>query len=334
MDVKLGRISVGTPFGPVTRLVAAEPAKSRVVDLATAEILRRQAKGATQEAAQRLASAIFPASMAAAIGLGDAFLETAHEAAEARGDDAATAISAVNWLSAVDPPVIRDGLTFVKHIKQFHERVGVEPAESLLEIPGYFKSTPFTAVGHDAEVPKPFYTDHFDYELELGYVVGRVCHNRTPEEARQALFGVTIFNDFSARDIQKIELKIGMGPGKGKDCAFGIGPWIVTMDEIGRLDDLEMAVRINGKECSRGNSAETVWSPGELLAYISISEFVQPGDLIGSGTVGNGSGLEIGRKLEVGDVLELEVSRIGTLRNKIGPPEEKRWWPEKRKKFW
>jgi len=332
--VKLGRISVETPFGPVTRLVAVDTTKGRVVDLATAEILRRRAKGATQEAAQRLASAIFPGSMSAAIGLGDIFLETAHEVVEARGDDASTAISNVNWLSAVDPPVIRDGLTFVKHIKQFHERVGVEPTEALLEIPGYFKGTPFTAVGHDAEVPKPFYTDYFDYELELGYIVGRVCHNLTPDEARQALFGVTIFNDFSARDVQKIEMKIGMGPGKGKDFAFGIGPWIVTMDEIGRLDDLEMMVRINGKECSRGNSAETVWSPGESLAYMSISEYVQPGDLFASGTVGNGSGLEIDRRLEAGDVLELEVSRIGTLRTKIGPPEEKRWWPEKRKKFW
>ncbi|WP_407123271.1 fumarylacetoacetate hydrolase family protein [Bradyrhizobium sp. STM 3561] len=332
--MKLGRISVDTPFGPVSRLVAAEPSKSRVVDLASAEVLRRQAKGATREAAQRLSSAIFPPSMSAAIALGEVFLETAHEAVTSRADDAATAISNVNWLSAVDPPVIRDGLTFVTHIKQFHERVGVEPTEALLEIPGYFKGTPFTAVGHDAEVPKPFYTDYFDYELELGYVVGRICHNLTPEEAQKALFGVTIFNDYSARDVQKLEMKIGMGPGKGKDFAFGIGPWIVTMDEIGRLDDLEMAVRINGKECSRGNSKETIWSPGESLAYMSISEYVQPGDLFASGTVGNGSGLEIGRKLEPGDVLELEVSRIGTLRSKITAPEEKRWWPEKRKKFW
>jgi 2-keto-4-pentenoate hydratase/2-oxohepta-3-ene-1,7-dioic acid hydratase in catechol pathway len=314
--------------------VAAETTKNRVVDLATAEVLRRQARGATREAAQRFSSAIFPGSMSAAIALGDIFLATAHEAVEARGDDAATSISSVNWLSAVDPPVIRDGLTFAKHIRQFHERVGAEPTEALLEIPGYFKGTPFTAVGHDAEVPKPFYTDYFDYELELGYVVGRVCHNVTPDEARQALFGVTIFNDWSARDVQKLEIKIGMGPGKGKDFAFGIGPWIVTMDEIGRLDDLEMTVRINGKECSRGNSAETVWSPAELVAYMSISEYVQPGDLIASGTVGNGSGLEIDRKLEVGDVLELDVSRIGTLRNRVGPPEEKRWWPERRKKFW
>ncbi|WP_375779372.1 fumarylacetoacetate hydrolase family protein [Bradyrhizobium sp. ma5] len=332
--MKLGRISVDTPFGAVNRLVAVETAKNRVVDLATAELLRRQAKGATREAAQRFSSAIFPASMSAGIALGEIFLETAHEAVASRGDDAATPISSVNWLSAVDPPLIRDGLTFVKHIKQFHERVGAEPTEALLEIPGYFKGTPFTAVGHEAEVPKPFYTDYFDYELELGYIVGRVCHNVTPDEAQQALFGVTIFNDWSARDVQKLEIKIGMGPGKGKDFAFGIGPWIVTMDEIGRLDDLDMTVRINGKECSRGNSAETVWSPAELLAYMSISEYVQPGDLIASGTVGNGSGLEIDRKLEVGDVLELEVSRIGTLRNRIGPPEEKRWWPEKRKKFW
>lgn len=332
--MKLGRIAVETPFGPVARLVAVDVSKNTVVDLASAEVLRRVAKGATREAAQRYASALFPGSMSAAIGLGDAFLESAQEAALSRADDASRSISDVKWLSATDPSVIRDGLTFLKHIKQFHERVGAEPASSLLEIPGYFKGTPHTAVGHDAEVPKPFYTEYCDYELELGYVVGRACHNVTPEEAKSAIFGITIFNDWSARDVQKIELGIGMGPGKGKDFAFGIGPWIVTMDEIGRTDDLEMIVRINGKECSRGNSAETLWSPEELLAYMSISETVQPGDLIGSGTVGNGSGLEIGRKLEVGDVLELEVSRLGTLRNKIGPAEQKRWWPEKRKKFW
>ncbi|MGY4319709.1 fumarylacetoacetate hydrolase family protein [Bradyrhizobium sp. JR3.5] len=332
--MKLGRIAVETPFGPVARLVAVDVQKNAVVDLASAEVLRRLAKGATREAAQRYASALFPGSMSAAIGLGDAFLENAREAALSRADDASKPISEIKWLSATDPSVIRDGLTFLKHIKQFHERVGAEPASALLEIPGYFKGTPHTAVGHDAEVAKPFYTEYCDYELELGYVVGRACHNVTPEEAKSAIFGVTIFNDWSARDVQKIELGIGMGPGEGKDFAFGIGPWIVTMDEIGRTDDLEMIVRINGEECSRGNSAETLWSPEELLAYMSISETVQPGDLIGSGTVGNGSGLEIGRKLEVGDVLELEVSRLGTLRNKIGPAEQRRWWPEKRKKFW
>jgi 2-keto-4-pentenoate hydratase/2-oxohepta-3-ene-1,7-dioic acid hydratase in catechol pathway len=186
--MKLGRIAVETPFGPVPRLVAIDVSRRAVIDLASAEVLRLLAKGATREAAQRYASAIFPGSMSAAIALGDTFLDCANDATTSRANDAATPIEAVTWLSATDPSVIRDGLTFLKHIRQFHERVGAEPAPALLEIPGYFKGTPHTAVGHDAEIPKPFYTEHCDYELELGYIVGRACHNVTPEEARASIW--------------------------------------------------------------------------------------------------------------------------------------------------
>jgi 2-keto-4-pentenoate hydratase/2-oxohepta-3-ene-1,7-dioic acid hydratase in catechol pathway len=332
--MKLGRVLQETPMGAVGRIVSVLPEEGRVVDLGRAEMLRRQARGASEAAARRLADAVFPSSMAAAIASGDAFLEIAHEASATKADDASYDIDKMKWLPAVDPPVVRDGLTFKKHFLQFHERVGRTPDESILEIPGYFKGTPFTAVGHKAVIPKPFYTEYLDYELELGFVVGRICHNATPEEGQRALFGLTIFNDFSARDVQKLELAIGMGPGKGKDFAYGIGPWITTIDEFSALDNLSMAARINGHEISRGVSGEVIWSAGELVAYMSIGEFVQPGDVIGSGTVGNGSGLENNRKLEVGDILELEVSGIGTLQTQIGEAEPKRWWPERRKEFW
>ena len=120
-----------------------------------------------------------------------------------------------------------------------------------------------------------------------------------------------------------------MGPAKGKDFATAVGPWITTVDELD-LADLDMRARVNGDEWSHGSSGSTWWSVGELLAYISWGETLQPGDLVGSGTVGLGCGLELGRRLEPGDVVELEVSGIGVLRNRLGQPEGEGWEPRPR----
>ena len=168
-----------------------------------------------------------------------------------------------------------------------------------------------------------------DYELELGFVVGRTGRNLSPEQAPSHLFGVTIFNDFSARDIQLNEMRLQLGPAKGKDFATAVGPWITTVDALD-LADLDMRARVNGEEWSHGNSGSIWWNPGELLAYISWGETLQPGDLVGSGTVGLGCGLELGRRLEPGDVVELEVSGIGVLRNRLGQPEGEGWEPRPR----
>ncbi|MCG4454916.1 fumarylacetoacetate hydrolase family protein [Pseudomonas sp. MMS21-TM103] len=331
--MKLGRFVVDGLDGPVQRICLVVPEQGRVVDLRAAESLRLQAQGATREAALRYASILFPESMSAAIALGQQFLDSAAEAAEMCGDDASLAIDGLRWGPACDPSVVRDGLTFTKHIRQFHERMDKTPASALLDIPGYFKGTPWTVIGHEAEVPWPAQGQRLDYELEIGWVIGKRAHNVTPDNALDHLFGLTIFNDFSARDLQGREFDIGMGPTKSKDFAYGIGPWITTIDEFASLDKIAMSVRVNGEIWGQGDTSEMLWTPQELIAYVSIDDHVQPGDVIGSGTMGNGSALELGRSLNPGDVVELDVAGVGVLRNRIGEKKEGGWWPEKRQPF-
>ena len=211
--------------------------------------------------------------------------------------------------------------------------MNLTPKPALLEIPGYFKGSPHTCIGHDAEVVWPEYLMRMDYELELGWVIGREAHNVRPENARQHLFGVTIFNDFSGRDLQANEFAIGMGPTKCKDFAYGIGPWITTIDEFEDLGAIKMRVRVNGEVWGEGDSSETLWSVDELIAWVSLDEYVQPGDVIGSGTMGNGSSLEVDKFLKPGDVIELEVDGVGVLRNRLAQKSGNRWWPTKRDSF-
>ncbi|WP_260426721.1 fumarylacetoacetate hydrolase family protein [Burkholderia sp. Bp9142] len=331
--MKLGRFVVEGLDGPVHRICLVQPEQGRVIDLRAAEALRLQAQGATRDAALRYASVVFPESMSAAIALGQRFLDTATEAAAKYGDDASRAIDGLQWGAACDPSVVRDGLTFTKHIRQFHERMNISPTPALLEVPGYFKGSPWTVIGHEAEVSWPARSERLDYELELGWVVGRQAHNITPEVARSYLFGVTIFNDFSARDLQGNEFAIGMGPTKSKDFAYGIGPWITTIDEFERLDNIRMSVRVNGETWGEGDTSEMLWTPEELIAYVSLGDYAQPGDVIGSGTMGNGSALELGRSVKPGDVIELDVKGVGVLRNRIARQPQETWWPQRRAPF-
>jgi 2-keto-4-pentenoate hydratase/2-oxohepta-3-ene-1,7-dioic acid hydratase in catechol pathway len=333
-DVKLGRIEVQGEDGPVARLVLVLPDEGRIVDLRRAAIAAQKKSNATHEAALRYAGALFPGSMSAAIALGDRFIEGCRELASAPDDAASLPIDGVTWLPATDPSVVRDGLTFIEHIKGFHEKMGATPVPSLLQVPGYFKGTPWTLYGQDAEIRWPSFVTYMDYELELGWVIGRGGRDLTPDTARDHIFGVTIFNDFSARDRQHVEMPIGMGPQKCKDFAYGIGPWITTIDEFKELRDFRMEIRVNGEVWSSGLSGETLWSPEELVAYVSLGDWLQPGDIIGSGTFGKGSALELGRQLSPGDVVELHVDGIGTLRNRMAPaPEPAGWWPTERAPF-
>lgn len=331
--MKLGRIAVNGPDGDVARLVLVLPAERRVIDLKRAWTERLQREGATPDAAVRLAEAVFPGSMSAAIALGDYFLDAARKVAAAPPESASIGFDGIRWLGASDPSVVRDGLTFIDHIKGFHAKMGATPTPGLLKVPGYFKGTPHTVIGHDVEVPWPGFIDHMDYELELGYVIGRRGQNVRPEDAHSYLFGITIFNDFSGRDRQAVEMGIAMGPTKSKDFAYGIGPWITTIDEFQDLDAIEMEVRVNGESWSKGTSGNKLWTIEELIAYVSLGDWLQPGDVIGSGTMGRGSSLELDRRLAPGDVIELEVGGVGVLRNRLGTPQQGLWWPEERKPF-
>ncbi|QZY50628.1 fumarylacetoacetate hydrolase family protein [Leucobacter tenebrionis] len=329
--MKIGRISVPSPDGEVTRVVAVEPEAGRVIDLARAYSLALQRNGATPDRAREVSLALFPASLSNALAAGDAFLDRAHEALAA-ADDASAPIDSVSWRAAIDPPVIRDGLTFGTHIENYFKNVvHGKPVRAVYERPGFFKGNTATVYGHEEEVPYPSISEKLDYELEIGYIIGRPGRNLTPDDALSHVFGITIFNDWSLRDVQALESPIGMGAQHSKDFAYGIGPWITTLDEIESIEGLTGQVRVNGEVRSDTRVENFVYTPAELVAYVSLYGQLQVGDLIGSGTMGFGAGVEINRLIEPGDVVELELEGVGTLRNRLaGQKETTPWWPEPR----
>ncbi|MBV9279448.1 MAG: fumarylacetoacetate hydrolase family protein, partial [Chloroflexi bacterium] len=199
--MKLGRIAAAGPEGEVARLVAVVPGEERVIDLASAERLRLERRGASPAAARRLAAALFPSSMAAAIALGETFLDAAVRDVEAAGDDASQPLAGLRWLPPLDPPLLRDCMAFERHVRNAFGRIGRHVPPEIYQLPVYYKGNPATLIGPEAEVPWPGYTSYMDYELELGFVVGKGGRDLTPDEARSYLFGVTILNDFSARDV-------------------------------------------------------------------------------------------------------------------------------------
>jgi len=328
--MKLGRILRESFEGGIPRLVVAQPEQNRVVDLVTAEYNRLLRERATADAARRLANALFPSSMAAAIGSGPLLLAAAQRSVASLQDEGAILpMEGVTWLAPIDPPIMRDCLVFETHLRNSFLKILGKVPEQYYEMPLYYKGNPLTLIGNEQELCWPDYTRHMDYELELGFVIGREGKDLTPEQAKAHLFGVTIFNDFSARDMQANEMQGLLGPAKGKDFATALGPWITTVDELD-VHKLMMIARVNGEEWSRGSSATMMWQIEEIIAYISKSEEVQAGELIGSGTVGFGCGLELGKQLKPGDVVELEVEGIGVLRNRVGTPVPTGWMPQKR----
>jgi 2-keto-4-pentenoate hydratase/2-oxohepta-3-ene-1,7-dioic acid hydratase in catechol pathway len=233
---------------------------------------------------------------------------------------------------------MRDGMSFPLHIRQSPRgmrkiaaaanaealaAIEAEPLAELAElyrkIPIYYITNRFTVGGSGSTVHWPRYSRVMDYELEFGVFTRRTAANIRAADAGRHIFGFTIFNDFSARDQQMIEMPGWLGPAKGKSFDGGnvLGPWIVTPDEIGDPYRLTMEARVNGEVWSRGTTEGMLFSFEEIIAHMSRDETVHAGEFIGSGTVGNGCGLEHGRYLQHGDTIELDVERIGTLRNTV-----------------
>jgi 2-keto-4-pentenoate hydratase/2-oxohepta-3-ene-1,7-dioic acid hydratase in catechol pathway len=309
-------------------LVIVEPEKGRVIDLVNAATLHYQAKKhATEEAALKLAQAAFPGSMAEALSTGDFLKEHAAAVVASSGDDASIALDSVDWLPASDPPALRDGLNFLGHIVGWSAKMGRTVPDAMERIVPYTHNATSMVIGHNDTVQWPGYIKRMDYELELGWVIGRRGHNLTPENSMDCLFGVTLYNDFSGRDLQADELPIGMGATKSKNFGHAIGPWITTIDEFDDVTKIPMEVRLNGKTMGKGDSSGILWSLPEVLAFISLGEWLRPGEVIGSGTLGGGSALEHDLILQPGDVIELEAGGVGILRNVMGQPEDGLWWP-------
>jgi 2-keto-4-pentenoate hydratase/2-oxohepta-3-ene-1,7-dioic acid hydratase in catechol pathway len=325
--VKLSRILRDGPDGEQPRTVAVIPEDEVVIDLRSAERLRLERRGASSDAAYRMADALFPGSMTAALSAGEVFSSHVSRAIEERDEAAMLPFSSVRWAAAVDPPVMLDASAFEQHLVNAHARGKRTVPDLFYELPVYYKMNPVTVLGHDDIVPWPGGARFMDYELEIAVVIGTTGRDLLPDEALAHVLGVTVMNDFSARDVQAREMTAGFGPAKGKDFGTVLGPWVTTLDEL-ELGDLTMLARVNGEEWSRGSTSTLTWSIEELVAYASRNEIVVPGQVIGSGTVGLGCGLELYRKLRPGDEVELEIEGIGTLRNRLAEPSHTRWGPE------
>jgi 2-keto-4-pentenoate hydratase/2-oxohepta-3-ene-1,7-dioic acid hydratase in catechol pathway len=281
-----------------------------------------------QAAYSRLYHGTSPAleSVLAVVEAGEPALDIVGQLLKGRSPSVLHARDDVRLLAPIPvPPQMRDFLCFEKHLVQAFEAVGRmrgTPAripDVWYERPIFYHPNRFSVCGPDADVPWPAYSERMDFELEFGCYIGRPGKDITKERARSHIFGYTIFNDFSARDEQTKEMAGQLGPGKGKDFDNGnaMGPCLVTADEIGDPYRLEMVVRVNGEEWGRGNSRDMHWKFEDCIAHASRSETLHAGEFFGSGTVGNGCGLEHMRFLNPGDVVELEVEKIGVLRNRV-----------------
>lgn len=292
---------------------------SRVVDLTSA------AGGGANEA-------VF-SSMLALIDAGESGLAHARELIKSSRNT--LSFDSLRVLAPIPVPRrLRDFLSFEKHVRQSRANrhlfgIETEPRDpDKVQIPRvwydrpiYYKSNCFSVVGPEAEIRWPSYSQTIDYELEIALVVGRKGKNLSEAEASSYVFGYCIFNDFSARDAQYTEMPGSLGPSKGKDFDTGnaLGPWITTADEVD-ANDLTMIARVNGEEWSRGHSGTMHHKFPRLLAYASLEETIYPGEILGSGTVGGGCGNELGRFMKHGDLIELEISGLGVLRNRIVAP--------------
>lgn len=233
------------------------------------------------------------------------------------------------WLPPIpDPRTFRDFYAFEQHVKAARTRRGLEMIPEWYKLAIFYFSNTGSLKGHLEPIKKPASISELDFELEIACVIGRDIQDVRGEEAEEAIFGYLILNDWSARDIQREEMKCSLGPAKGKDFATSIGAWVVTKDELadrrtglGRYD-LTMLARKNGREISRGNFKDIYYDFTKMIERASRDVTLYRGDLIGSGTVGTGCILELGPEktggwIQPGDVIELEIERLGTLTTPI-----------------
>lgn len=266
-------------------------------------------------------------------------LERALEVGEAARSGASFPFTEADLLLPYRPPSLRDFVTFESHVEGVRRSIdhAVGVPEAWYDAPQFYFTNPHALYGPGEPIPRPATSRALDFEMEVACVVGADLRSASVEESQAAIFGYTILNDWSARDLQGREMQVGLGPAKGKDFATTLGPWIVTADELepyrngdGFLD-LLCTVSVNGAEVGRDRLSNAGWSFETMIAYASRDSRVVAGDVLGSGTVGNGGclaelwgrhGAQEPKPLQPGDVVTLEVEGIGTLTNTVAvaPP--------------
>ncbi|QQM38345.1 fumarylacetoacetate hydrolase family protein [Streptomyces liliifuscus] len=245
-------------------------------------------------------------------------------------------VSEVRLLPPLQPPTMRDFVTFEEHVEGVRRSVdgtaGVP--ERWYAAPTFYFGNPYAMYGPHDDIPMPPESSVLDFELEVAAVIGKEGRDLTPEQARDHIVGYTVLNDWSARDLQSAEMKVGLGPCKGKDTATTLGPYLVTADELEKYRDadgflrLALTAEVNGETIGEDLLSNMSWTFEEMVAYASRGTVVRPGDVLGSGTCGNGGCLaELwgvrGRQdpvpLKPGDTVALTVEGIGTVSNTVVP---------------
>ncbi|WP_217555460.1 fumarylacetoacetate hydrolase family protein [Streptomyces sp. GbtcB6] len=245
-------------------------------------------------------------------------------------------VSDVRLLPPLQPPTVRDFVTFEEHVEGV--RRSVDGAAGVpgqwYAAPTFYFTNPYAVYGPHDDIPVPPGSSVLDFELEVAAVIGKEGRDLTPEQARDHIIGYTVLNDWSARDLQSAEMKVGLGPCKGKDTATTLGPYLVTADELDKYRDadgflrLALTAEINGEVIGRDLLSNMSWTFEEMVAYASRGTWVRPGDVLGSGTCGNGGclaelwglrGRQDPAPLKPGDTVTLSVEGIGTLSNTVVP---------------
>ncbi|MFJ9708756.1 fumarylacetoacetate hydrolase family protein [Streptomyces sp. NPDC101234] len=243
-------------------------------------------------------------------------------------------VSEVRLLPPLQPPTVRDFVTFEEHVEGVRRSIDGNAGvpEQWYAAPTFYFTNPYAVYGPHDHIPVPPGSHVLDFELEVAAVIGREGRDLTPEQAREHIVGYTVFNDWSARDLQSAEMKVNLGPCKGKDTATTLGPYLVTADELEKYRDedgflrLALTAEINGEVVGEDLLSNMSWTFEEMVAYASRGTWVRPGDVLGSGTCGNGGCLaELwgvrGRQdpppLKPGDTVTLTVEGIGSVSNTV-----------------
>lgn len=327
--MRLVTFQLPTSMGPQPRIGVID-AQARVIDVAAAYRQTLLRDGLPSDAATRLSEALLPGDMVALIENGAYALRAAHEArawadhhaADMTNDGARFryAFDQVALLPPVArPPLLRDFMAFEAHLTNIYPTLGRSIPPEWYEFPVYYKGNAASLGTHGDDIPIPSYAEEMDFEFEFALVIGKSGRNIPREQAMEHIFGYMIYNDFSARAIQSREMAVGLGPAKGKDFVRGhvFGPYLVTADEVPDIYNLRMTARVNGEVWCDSNTSTMHWKLADMIAHASLEEPLLPGEVWGSGTVGNGSGAERGQFLKRGDTVELEIERLGTLRNRV-----------------
>lgn len=328
--MKLCTFAIGTPLGEIRRVGAVR--EGTIVDATAARIAFLE-RTLTPEAANRVGEAQIPSDMVALIGSGAPALDWVAEAvnhvtesgrdATAKGTRTTYPLEAVRLLAPVPrPPAIACFITWSAHIGDSRDKgfTMLKFPDRNSDLRAYYKANPDAVEAPGTTIMRPPYASETDVECEMAAVIGKGGKDLSIEGARAAIVGYTIFNDVSYREIQLKEMAFGLGPTKGKDADHSnvLGPWLVTADEVGNPQDLTMTFAVNGKTIGSYHTSQMAWEFADLVSYLSRGQTLLPGQIVTSGAFPGGCGLDAGIRLKSGDVVTMNIDKLGALVSTIG----------------